>query len=260
VFTLPSYPYVFKVIRDRFPPQKSVTHDLVKKRYQQVKQHDRVGRMADTLEYADVAFPRDRFSPELMAELQDQIPSQLEFDGERILIRHLYIEKRMTPLDLYLKKIEDEELQAVLDDWGLAIKQLMAVNIFPGDLLFKNFGVTGRGKVVFYDYDEICYLGECNFRRIPPAMNPEDEMGSEPWYTVGPHDVFPEEFPTFLTSDPALRRLMLDTHPELFDYRYWQARQHDIENGVYGDVFPYPQEIRFSAPQAMPAAALAATG
>ena len=169
----------------------------------------------------------------------------LELDDELVVVRHLYIEKRMTPLDLYLAEAGAGEMRAALDDWGLAIKQLMAANIFPGDLLFKNFGVTCQGKVVFYDYDEICYLTECVFRRIPPAMNPEDELGSEPWYTVGPNDVFPEEFPTFLSSDPAVRRMMTDTHPELFDYRYWQQRQQDIEQGVYSDVFPYPQELRF---------------
>ncbi len=250
VFTLPSYSYVFKVIRDRFGPQKNVTRALVKKRYQQVKMHDRVGRMADTLEFSDVAFPRDRFEPELLAELAAEIPSQLEYDGDKLIIRHLYIERRMRPLDLYLQQADAPQVRAALDDWGLAIKQLMAADIFPGDLLYKNFGVTRQGKVVFYDYDEICYLTECNFRRIPPAMHAEDELDAEPWYTVGPNDVFPEEFPTFLTGDPSLRRIMLDTHPELFDYRYWQQRQRDIECGVYGDVFPYPQQIRFAEPPA----------
>ena len=151
----------------------------------------------------------------------------------------------MTPLDLYLEQAEADEVRAALADWGLAVKQLMAVNIFPGDLLLKNFGVTSQGKVVFYDYDEICYLTECNFRRIPPAMNPEDELSAEPWYTVGPHDVFPEEFSTFLTGDASLRKIMFETHPELFDYRYWKARQQDIENGVHADVIPYSSKLRF---------------
>jgi isocitrate dehydrogenase kinase/phosphatase len=196
VFTLPSYPYVFKLIRDRFPPPKDVTRELVKQRYQQVKRHDRVGRMADTLEFSDVAFPLHRFSPELLQELRMEVPSLLEMEGEMLVLRHLYIERRMTPLDLYLAQASPAEQRAVLDDWGLALKQLMGVNIFPGDLLFKNFGVTRHGRVVFYDYDEVCYLGECNFRKIPQARTLEDEMSAEPWYTVGPRDVFPEEFPT----------------------------------------------------------------
>ena len=248
VFTLPSYGYVFKVIRDRFPPPKDVTHEIVKQRYQQVKLHDRVGRMADTLEFSDVAFPIDRFPPEMMAELKAEVPSLLEFDDDVLVIRHLYIERRMLPLNLFLEEADDEERQMALGDWGLAIKQLMAVNIFPGDLLFKNFGVNCLGKVVFYDYDEIAYLTDCNFRRIPPPMTPEDELSAEPWFSVGPNDIFPEEFPTFLCQDPGVRQILNETHPELFDYRYWRARQKDIRNGVHGDVFPYSSRISFPRP------------
>jgi isocitrate dehydrogenase kinase/phosphatase len=252
VFTLPSYGYVFKVIRDHFPPQKQVTPDLVRKRYQQVKMHDRVGRMADTLEYSEVAFPLRRFSPELLEELKEQIPSKLEIEGDVLFIRHLYIEKRMAPLNIFLDQADAEEARAALDDWGRAIKQLMAVNIFPGDLLFKNFGVTCSGKVVFYDYDEICYLTECNFRKIPLPRTPEDELSSEPWYSVGANDIFPEEFPTFLTTDPQQRRLLRELHPDLFDYRYWQQRQKEVDHGIYGDVFPYPRRLRFPRPEAAP--------
>jgi isocitrate dehydrogenase kinase/phosphatase len=204
--------------------------------------------MADTLEFSDVAFPLHRFSPELLQELRMEVPSLLELEGEMLVLRHLYIERRMTPLDLYLAQASPAEQRAVLDDWGLALKQLMGVNIFPGDLLFKNFGVTRHGRVVFYDYDEVCYLGECNFRKIPQARTLEDEMSAEPWYTVGPRDVFPEEFPTFLTNNPDLRRILDETHPELFDYRYWRQRQQTTASGVWEDVFPYPRELRFQRP------------
>lgn len=250
VFTLPSYGYVFKVIRDRFPPPKDVTRELVKERYQQVKLHDRVGRMADTLEFSDVAFPLQRFPPELIEELKSEVGSLLEFDGDNLVIRHLYIERRMLPLNLYLDEADAEERRTVLNDWGRAIKQLMAVNIFPGDLLFKNFGVNCLGKVVFYDYDEIAYLTDCNFRRIPPAMNPEDELSAEPWFSVAPNDVFPEEFPTFLCQDAEIRRILRETHPELFDYRYWKARQQDIRQGIIGNIIPYSRRICFPRPVA----------
>ncbi|MFN2349053.1 MAG: bifunctional isocitrate dehydrogenase kinase/phosphatase [Thioalkalivibrio sp.] len=257
VFTLPSYPYVFKVIRDRFAPQKEVTPELVKKRYQQVKMHDRVGRMADTLEFSDVAFPLHRFPAELLEAFREQIASKLEIDGDLLFIRHLYIEKRMAPLNLYLEQADPQEARDALDDWGRAISQLMAVNIFPGDLLFKNFGVTCAGKVVFYDYDEICYLTECNFRKIPAPRTPEDEMSCEPWYSVSPNDIFPEEFPTFLATEPQQRRLLMELHPELFDYRYWKQRQAEVERGVYGDVFPYPRRLRFVRQCGEPATTLA---
>ncbi len=248
VFTLPSYPYVFKVIRDRFPPQKDVTRQLVKRRYLQVSNHDRIGRVADTLEFSDVAFPLHRFSRDLLDELNKEVPSLLAIEGDMLVLSHLYIERRMIPLDLYLAQASAAQQRTILDDWGLAIKQLMGVNIFPGDLLFKNFGITRQGRVVFYDYDEICYLSECKFRKIPPARTLDDEMSAEPWYTVNPGDVFPEEFPTFLTNNPDLRQILYDTHPEIFDYRYWQQRQRETAKGIWEDVFPYAQELRFPRP------------
>ncbi|MCG5512627.1 bifunctional isocitrate dehydrogenase kinase/phosphatase [Ectothiorhodospira shaposhnikovii] len=259
VFTLPSYPYVFKVIKDRFPPQKDVTHELIERRYLQVKMHDRVGRMADTLEFSEVAFPLARFSPELLEVLKKEVTSQMEIDGGNLVIKHLYIEKRMLPLDVYLEQADEAHTRAALEEWGLAIKQLIGVNIFPGDLLFKNFGVTDSGKVVFYDYDEICYLTECHFRKIPPSPFPEDELSSDAWYSAGPNEIFPEEFPTFLSTDPRIRRMLMQLHRDLFDYRYWQRRQEDVKKGIHGDVFPYPQSVRFDTslrPEAQAASSL----
>ncbi len=248
VFTLPSFPYVFKVIRDKFPPQKDVTHKLVKQRYLQVKRHDRVGRMADTLEFVDVALPCDRIDPHLLSELEASVSSQLEYEGDRLVIKHLYIERRMTPLNLYLEESGVTQTREILNDWGLAIKQLMGVNIFPGDLLFKNFGVNRQGKVVFYDYDEICYLTDCNFRKIPPPQSPEDIYRAEPWYGVNPNDIFPEEFITFLSTDPEVRNILLELHPELFDAVYWRGKQQELRAGHQADVFPYSRQMRFPRP------------
>ncbi len=248
VFTLPSFPYVFKVIRDRFPPQKEVTHQLVKQRYQQVKKHDRVGRMADTLDFIDVALPLERINPTLLEDLKSSIPSQLEYEGDLLVIKHLYIERRMTPLNLYLEETDEDETREILYDWGKAVKQLMGVNIFPGDLLFKNFGVNCQGKVVFYDYDEICYLTECNFRKIPEPRNPEDIYRDEPWYSVNPNDIFPEEFITFISTDPKVRKILKEIHPELFDAEFWRSNQEDIIACRQADVFPYSRDARFPRP------------
>ncbi|OHX19276.1 bifunctional isocitrate dehydrogenase kinase/phosphatase [Chromobacterium sphagni] len=245
VFTLPSYPYVFKLIKDVFGSPKEVDHATVMRKYQLVKRHDRVGRLADTLEFSNVAFPRARFADELLQELRQHAPSQIEENNGRIVIRHLYIERRMKPLNLYLMSCDADEKARVVRDYGLAIKELAAANIFPGDMLFKNFGVTRYGRVIFYDYDEIEYMTDCNFRVMPPAPNPEAEMSGEPWYPVARNDVFPEEFGTFLLGDPEVRRVFLQHHGDLLRAEFWQRRQQRIRDGHLEDFYPYPEEMRF---------------
>ncbi|NIO39249.1 MAG: bifunctional isocitrate dehydrogenase kinase/phosphatase, partial [Burkholderiales bacterium] len=245
VFTLPSYPYVFKVIKDDISPPKEVTRQQVKDKYLLVKRHDRVGRMADTLEYKDVALPIERFSQELIEELRALAPTLIEEDGDTLLIRHLYVERRMMPLNMYLDYASPEDLRRVVDDYGLAIKQLAAANIFPGDMLFKNFGVTRYGRVVFYDYDEIAYMTDCNFRRIPEPRCVEDEMSAEPWYPIGPADVFPEEFGTFLLHNEGVRTQFQAHHADLLGPEYWNETKSRILAGHVEDVFPYPESIRF---------------
>ncbi|MDO7926650.1 bifunctional isocitrate dehydrogenase kinase/phosphatase [Pseudomonas sp. KFB-139] len=240
VFTLPGFNTVFKIIKDRFSPSKNVDRMTVIDKYRLVKSVDRVGRMADTQEFADFRFPLSKFEPECLAELLQVAPSTVEVeDGDRVLIRHCWTERRMIPLNLYLEQASPEQMREVLDDYGLAIKQLAAANIFPGDMLLKNFGVTRHGRVVFYDYDEICFLTEANFRRIPTPRTPEDEMACEPWYSIGPMDVFPEEFPPFLFADLQQRRLFDSLHGELYDAEYWKGLQAEIRAGKVIDVFPY---------------------
>ncbi|MEY6432541.1 bifunctional isocitrate dehydrogenase kinase/phosphatase [Thioalkalicoccus limnaeus] len=245
VFTLPSFPFVFKVIKDRFPPPKELTRDTVKAKYRLVQLHDRVGRMADSWEYSHVAFPLARFSPDLLEMLTEDCAGSIEIDGDQLIVKHLYIERRLSPLNLYLQEADDDELRHAIREYGDAIRQLAAANIFPGDFLFKNFGMTRQGRVVFYDYDELCYLTECRFRAIPPPPYPEMEFADEPWYTAGPNDVFPEEFATFLLTDPQIRAIFLEFHRDLLDPAWWQARQQAIHDRQLEDVFPYPLERRF---------------
>jgi isocitrate dehydrogenase kinase/phosphatase len=245
VFTLPSYQTVFKIIKDKFSPTKSVTRQGVLDAYYLVKTHDRVGRMADTQEFSDLFLPRDRFDPLLIEELQKVASSSIKLTQEHVIVRHVYSERLMTPLNLYVQNKTEFELRLVLEDYGNAIKQLAAANIFPGDMLLKNFGVTRHGRVVFYDYDEICYLGEVNFRDIPKSQHPEDGMSSEPWYSVGAADVFPEEFKTFLFSSPALIDLFSEYHGEIFTAEYWRTLQDNVRHNRVIDVFPYRQNRRF---------------
>ena len=261
VFDLPSFPYVFKVIKDYYPPQKDTTREQIKGKYLLVKQHDRVGRMADTQEYSEVAFPRDRFDDELIAEIEKFAPSQLEIsdrdgDGQmEVIIKHVYIERRMIPLNIYLQEAFDAgvdepaaqgQIERAVVEYGNAIKDLVAANIFPGDMLWKNFGITRHGKVVFYDYDEIEYITDCKFRKVPAPRHEEDEMSGEIWYSVGPKDVFPETFGPFLLGNDAVRGVFMRHHADLLDAAFWQHHQARIQAGHVFDVFPYEQDKRFA--------------
>jgi isocitrate dehydrogenase kinase/phosphatase len=273
VFDLPSFPYVFKVIKDFYPPPKETSREQIKGKYLLVKQHDRVGRMADTLEYSEVAFPRKRFTDELIAEIEKFAPSQLEIsdrdgDGQiEVILKHVYIERRMIPLNIYLQEAFDAggadpantsaqaqrahaQLERGVIEYGNAIKDLVAANIFPGDMLWKNFGITRHGKVVFYDYDEIEYITDCVFRRVPQARNEEDEMSGEVWYTVGPKDVFPETFGPFLLGNPAVKAVFMKHHADLLDVVFWQSHKERIQAGYVYDVFPYDQDKRFQPERA----------
>lgn len=245
VFTLPSFPYVFKVIRDKFSDSKPFGRDTVKARYLLVKKHDRVGRMADTLEYSDVALPRNRFTPELIAELQHSIAGSMQIEDDLIVFKHLYIERRMVPLNLYLEQASTEQKSQIMDDYGLALKEMIAANIFPGDMLLKNFGVTRHNRVVFYDYDEVQYLLDVNFRALPKSSTFEDAINAEASCSAAPGDVFPEQIATFVTPQADIRHMLFAKHPQLLDAAFWRQKQAHIRQGIVEDIFPYPQTMRF---------------
>lgn len=246
VFTLPSFPYVFKVIRDKALPPKDVDKKTVLEKYHLVKHTDRAGRMADTLEYSDVAFPLARFSPELLAELKATVPSLLDVTEDTVFVKHLYIERRLKPLDLYLQKASDEDVDAVMKDFGRCLKELAAANIFAGDLLYKNFGVTRLGRVVFYDYDELEPVTKMRFRDLPTATHDEDETRGEAWFSVDPSDVFPEEWTHFLFTSTRVEAALKKHHPDLFRAAYWRDVKQQLEAGRVIHTLPYPEEKRFS--------------
>jgi len=249
VFTLPSYPVVFKIIKDRFASSKQITRPVVIEKYQLVKRHDRAGRMADTQEFINLALPRERFSDALLQELQSVASSTILITDSEVTIKHLWTERRMVPLNIYLTEaLERQDGEAIfhaMNEFGKCIKELAAANIFAGDMLFKNFGVTRHGRVVFYDYDEIQYLSECNFRQIPEPLYPEQELASEPWYSVAANDVFPEEFTILTACDRQIRKLFNELHGELLDYRWWQTMQKEVKAGAIVDLFPYRKLKRF---------------
>jgi isocitrate dehydrogenase kinase/phosphatase len=244
VFTLPSYDVVFKIIRDRFGFPKTTTRRHVLERYELVFKHDRAGRLVDTQEFEHLTFPRDRFSDALLAELRAEAAESVSIDGEHVAVQHLYTERRVTPLDLYLRQALPAAARDALMDYGQAIKDLAATNIFPGDLLLKNFGVTRHGRVIFYDYDELRLLTDCSFRRMPEARNDDEEMAAEPWFYVGPHDLFPEEFSRYMGLYGELGAFFFQVHGDLLTTEFWTRMQALHHAGEIVDIFAYPSARR----------------
>ena len=239
VFALPALNVVFKIIKDRFGPPKQTTRQQVMDKYHLVFVRDRVGRLADAQEFEGLEFRKDRFTPAALDELLAECAGTVRVEGERVIMRHLYTERRVTPLNLYLRQVDEAHaIEAVLD-YGQAIKDLAAANIFTGDMLLKNFGVTRNGRVIFYDYDELCLLTECRFRAIPVARHDEDEYSAEPWFAVGERDVFPEEFRAFLTLPGRLGQVFNAAHGDLLTVEYWLRMQRLAELGEVVDIFPF---------------------
>ena len=244
VFTFPMYPYVFKIINDKFAPPKMGTKEMVKDRYYFVKNHVRVGRLADTWEFSNVAFPIKDIDDALLTELKKKAGSNIEIEGDLLIIKHMYIENKMTPLNMYLETANKEQQAHIIQDYGKAIDELINSNIFPGDMLTKNFGVTRQNRVVFYDYDEITLMSTPVFKKIPKSRSYEEEMASEPWYYVGQNDVFPEEFKYFMLPNKFMKETFNNHYKKLLDADYWISIQEKIqENGVM-DYYPYGSEKR----------------
>jgi len=238
-FTLPSFDVVFKLIRDKFPYQKNIQREDVLQKYDLVFKHDRAGRLVDAQEFKMVKFPKARFAPELLQELLTETSNTVHDEGDGLVIDHLYIERRMTPLNLYVRTATRDQAEKAVLDYGQAIRDLAVTNIFPGDLLLKNFGVTRHGRVIFYDYDELCLVTDCRFREIPESRYDEDEMRAETWYYVGDNDVFPETFINFLGFDPHLKDVFLSAHSEILTADWWRGIQERLREGDLLEVLPY---------------------
>ncbi|MBQ4835389.1 bifunctional isocitrate dehydrogenase kinase/phosphatase [Pseudoalteromonas luteoviolacea] len=244
VFTLPSFPYVFKVIKDEFSPSKPFGKETVLARYQLVKNHDRVGRMADTLEYSNVVIPKALIEPMLLQQIESKIASNITQEDDFIIIKHMYIERRITPLNLFLQSASDEQIEHAIRDYGDAIKEMLSVNIFPGDMLLKNFGVSRHNRVIFYDYDEVQYLTDMTFKPLPKTSL-DDLYSGQSLPSCAPNDVFPEQMCTFVLTNPKLKAVFERFHSELLLPSYWQKMQRDIRQHITKHVYPYPQCQRF---------------
>ncbi|HTR96756.1 MAG TPA: bifunctional isocitrate dehydrogenase kinase/phosphatase [Candidatus Acidoferrales bacterium] len=247
VFTLPGFDVVFKVIRDRFNWPKTVTHDEVRAKYRLVFRHDRAGRLVDAQEFEHLEFDRSRFSDAVLAELTSSAAESVEVRGERVVIRHLYAERRLRPLDLYLREAPSAAAHDAVIDYGQVLRDLAATNIFPGDMLLKNFGVSRHGRLIFYDYDELCPLTECRFRELPQASDDDEMRSAEPWFYVAERDIFPEEFRSFLGLRDDLMATFLAHHGELLAPEFWRRMQQRLGRGEILDIYPY-RAVRRLAP------------
>jgi isocitrate dehydrogenase kinase/phosphatase len=244
VFVLPGAELVVKIIKDRFDEPKRTTRKAVMQKYHLVFRHDRAGRLVDAQEFEHLRFARSHFRPELLDELSRVAADGVSVEGEEVVLKHAYIERQVTPLDLYLRESDFEARRAAVLDYGNAIKDMAASNIFPGDLLLKNFGVTRHKRVVFYDYDELLLLTDCHFKSLPPPSDELEEFSSEPWYSVSENDVFPEEFRSFLRFPGRLGEAFKQRHADLFEVDYWTQMQACLAAGEVPDIFPYPQSRR----------------
>jgi isocitrate dehydrogenase kinase/phosphatase len=244
VFTLPSYDVVFKLIRDRFDQPKESDRCEVMRRYKLVFEHDRAGRLIEAHEFEHLRIPRVRFASTLLDELTRDAAGTVRLDGENVILAHAYVERRVRPLNVFFAQSEAEAAIRAACDYGQAIKDLAASNIFPGDLLTKNFGLTRHGRVVFYDYDELCFLTDCNFREMPQATSYEEEISAEPWFSVRANDIFPEEFPRFLKFPDAACEELMKRHGDLFHAQFWRRTQEKLRAGELPEMFPYGPERR----------------
>jgi isocitrate dehydrogenase kinase/phosphatase len=246
VFTMPDYGLVFKVIKDHFAYPKHTTRDAVMVKYDLVFKHDRAGRLVDAQEFEHLKFNRNRFSDTLLDSLKRNAAQSVIINDDNVIVKHAYVERRVTPLNIYIRDVDKTEALSAVVDYGNAIKDLAVSNIFPGDLLLKNFGVTRHGRIVFYDYDELCLLSVCNFRVMPQSRSYDDELSAEPWFGVGENDVFPEELRKFIGLQGRLKEVFLEHHGDLFDVHFWHQIQSRISSGETIDIFPYGQNKRLA--------------
>jgi isocitrate dehydrogenase kinase/phosphatase len=247
VFTMPGFDVVFKVIRDRFPYPKQTTRRQIMSKYRLVFRHDRAGRLIDAQEFEQLRFDKSRFTEQLLQELATDAARSVTIEDSAVTLHHVYVERRVIPLDIYVREANPVKARAAIVDYGRAIKNLAATNIFPGDMLLKNFGITRGGRVVFYDYDEITELTRCKFREMPDTDNPDDEMSATAWFGVGDNDVFPEEFSRFLGLREELREVFSYHHSDLFGVRFWQRAQDRVRHGETIEIFPYERSRRLGA-------------
>jgi isocitrate dehydrogenase kinase/phosphatase len=256
VFTLPDFNYVFKVIKDRpyflrgrESVLKTVAIDRVREKYNLVCHRDRVGRMVDTQEFENLRFRRKRFFSQLLREFSSAASESVSIDGEYVIIRHLYVQRKVTPLPIYLMEEKDPEaIRRIIIDFGYFLKDLAATGIFPGDLFDTwNYGVTPSCRVVLFDYDDVMPLESVNFLEKPRPRDETQEMAPEEnWIVADRTDYFPDEFYKHTGIPEHLKGIFRDVHQDLLTIRYWSEMKSRLRKGEIVDITPYDSVKKFA--------------
>jgi isocitrate dehydrogenase kinase/phosphatase len=255
VFTLPAYNFVFKVVKDRpcflrsvAMTDKTSTRREVMEQYAFVCRRDRVGRLVDTQEFENLRFRRERFTGDLLEELRVAAGEVVSIDDEHVVLRHLYVQRRVTPLPMYLAEQRDPEaLRRTIIDFGYFLKELAATGIFPSDLFNTwNYGVTRRGRVVLFDYDDVIPLERASFLRKPLAYDdPEEIVAEEDRIVATPSDFFIDEMRSYSGLPQRLKGAFELIHGDLFTVDYWRSLKAQVSAGELVDITPYDRAKKF---------------
>ena len=246
VYALPTFSYVFKVIRDVSTKNTFRGRPHVVGQYWRVHRMDRVGRMLDIMTFHNLRFAQSSFEAELLDELLRDAPSSVRIENECVVFRYLYAARQIIPLDVYLA---DPDLPEAVKakaaiDYGYAVKDLAAAGSFVGDYLPKNFGVNRLGRVILYDYDDLDNLVSWNFRSLPDPPPWAETLPYEDWLSRSERDVFPEHDFRIFTVPAHGRAAFLKHHADLLGPVFWNSIKSELESGKVPEFCPYPLEKR----------------
>lgn len=254
VFAPPGFPYVFKVIRDHSPKPGWTGRGRVMDLYRWVHEMNRGRLMLDAWMYRNLHFPRRLFEDNIARELLRSAPHSVLLDGDTLVLRHVYAQRRVRPLNTFFDEVRDGALRVrAVDALGTFIKDLAAMGFFMGDCygLPFNTGLTHGFNVALFDFDDLGPLERYRFRETPPPPGEQDELlwNSEvdgAWFSMAENDVLVDEWERFLGVPPELREYFRQRHGSLFTTEYWRDVQRRVAGGELHYVLPYPAERRLA--------------
>jgi isocitrate dehydrogenase kinase/phosphatase len=74
---------------------------------------------------------------------------------------------------------------------------------------------------------------------MPEPRTDAEEMSAEPWFSVGLHDVFPEEFERFIGLSGDHWATFMRHHADLLEVDFWQRTKERLQAGERIDIVPY---------------------